>query len=419
MYIKSVTLKNIRCFENLRIEYDIKGKNIPFSLVLGDNSTGKTTLIKSIALGLCDESSAASLMKEADAGYIRKGKKWGSITIELQRKNGRTNYYIKTTIIKERNWEKLRQDVRPEKSFPWNELFVCGYGAGRGTSGTGDVVGYSVLNAVYNLFNYSEGLQNPELSLLRIENESARNLFFHTLNELLDTNKISYDKKGIFIDGTWGHIPLRDLADGYKSSFLWVTDFLGWVISKNPDISDTRNITGIVLIDEIEQHLHPKWQQQVVKRLKNQFPLVQFIVTTHSPLISASVGPIYEDVDMDKIIRLKLFPGNKVSAERIPSMTGWRADQVLASKAFEYTVTMRDEINEILREASVLMGKKDRLEPSEEKRYQSLKKKIGKLLLSNYETPIEREVERELDNKIQKQIVNLEKKLLGDLYDKD
>lgn len=417
MYIKKISLRNIRCFKKFEMEFDINGEKSPFALILGNNATGKTTLIKSIALGMCDESSAASLMKEADAGYIRDGMKRGSITIELQRNKKGKIYRIQTKLIKEHSWERLSQKINDRKNFPWEELFVCGYGAGRGTSGTGDITGYSVLNAVYNLFNYTEGLQNPELSLLRIKNESARNIFLRTLNILLKTDDVSLGKKGIFIKGSWGKLPLRDLADGYKSTFLWVADFLGWAFSINNNLKNTKSINGIILIDEIEQHLHPQWQQQIVKLLKEQFPKVQFIATTHSPLVSGSIGDITNENDL--LIKMSLTSRNIVTNEKLDYMIDWRADQILSSKAFEHITTSKKQINNLLSEASYLLGKGEYRNTREEKRFQFLKEKILKYFISEDQTPIEREIDYEIKRKLYKKILDQEQQLEERFDDKN
>ncbi len=85
MYISKVQLRNIRCFVNLELSFDLGGPRPPWTVILGDNATGKTTLLRSIALGLCDESSAAGLMKESDEGYIRRElNEPARITIELK-----------------------------------------------------------------------------------------------------------------------------------------------------------------------------------------------------------------------------------------------------------------------------------------------------------------------------------------------
>ncbi|MCH8112949.1 MAG: hypothetical protein IH905_13520 [Proteobacteria bacterium] len=108
------------------------------------------------------------------------------------------------------------------------------------------------MNAVYNLFNYSEGLQSPELMIRRLADvKAAQSLVLRTLRELLlggKSSKVRLSQSGILIDGPWGDdMPLRDLADGYKSAFIWIADFMGWALGRTPALGKTEEIKGIVL----------------------------------------------------------------------------------------------------------------------------------------------------------------------------
>ena len=141
LYISEVELKNFRCFEDITIEADIDSESAPWTLLTGDNASGKTTLLKAIALGLCDKSSAAGLLRESDNGYIRQGQDSGTITIRLVDRIGsesKNKYQIKTVLTRlSPRLETLEQETDPPEDFPWEQVFVCGYGAGRGTSGDG------------------------------------------------------------------------------------------------------------------------------------------------------------------------------------------------------------------------------------------------------------------------------------------
>jgi len=127
LYLKRVYIENVKCFPTIELEFDLSGNTVPWTVILGDNATGKTGLLRAIALGLCDESSAAGLMKESDEGYIRRGvENDAKIVLELQRgQKGRTRYTIETTIEKVKtrrgSFERLRQAMTNEssQSAPW------------------------------------------------------------------------------------------------------------------------------------------------------------------------------------------------------------------------------------------------------------------------------------------------------------
>ena len=338
MYISKIRLNNIRCFgTDFIINLDRNSESVLWASILGNNASGKTTLLRSIAIGLCDESSAAGLLKESEQGYIRRGKSKATINLTFKdERNPDDEFTIMTSITKTSpqgglTFERLRQETKPS-IFPWSRLFVCAYGTGRGISGTGDISGYSVINAMYNLFNYSEGLQNPELAFRRMEQNRQNNLR-SSLKKVLDLGgrgTIGLTDSGFVVSGLWGtRMPLRDLADGYKSTFHWITDLWGWAVSYDRNIKSSSDISGIVMIDELEQHLHPTWQRYVISRLRSEFPHVQFIVTTHSPLVALGTA----DIDNANMITLKLKEHNIVEPleEEASIYKGMRVDQILTS----------------------------------------------------------------------------------------
>ena len=85
--------------------------------------------------------------------------------------------------------------------------------------------------------------------------------------------------------------PMKELSDGYKNTLSMVADIAYRMAVLNPWLLDRvlTETTGIVLIDEIDLHLHPQWQQRIIGDLRTIFPKVQFIVSTHAPLVINSV----------------------------------------------------------------------------------------------------------------------------------
>lgn len=98
-----------------------------------------------------------------------------------------------------------------------------------------------------------------------------------------------HDLMGSTNENSW--LPLRNLSDGYRSIIHLVADIAYRAIKLNPQLGERAVLEteGIVLIDEIDMHLHPKWQRHIVEDLKRTFPKIQFIVTTHSPFIVQSL----------------------------------------------------------------------------------------------------------------------------------
>ena len=100
------------------------------------------------------------------------------------------------------------------------------------------------------------------------------------------------DNTQLLIDRASTTIPVRQLSDGERGILALVLDLTRRLAQANPDLTDPASeAEAVVLIDEIDLHLHPKWQRQIVHNLTTTFPRCQFIATTHSPQVVASVEP--------------------------------------------------------------------------------------------------------------------------------
>lgn len=109
-----------------------------------------------------------------------------------------------------------------------------------------------------------------------------------------------YDELTIRLDKE-GFVPFNSLSDGYRNMVAMVADIAHRTSRLNPHHGKeaARKTQGVVLIDEIDLHLHPKWQRRVVSDLQKAFPSLQFIASTHSPFILQSLQP-GEVIDLDQ-----------------------------------------------------------------------------------------------------------------------
>ena len=107
-------------------------------------------------------------------------------------------------------------------------------------------------------------------------------------------------------------VPGPWLSQGYQATIAWLADFIGQMYLDVGKPIPFEDMEGLVLIDELDLHLHPAWQMRLVPVLKRMFPRMQFIVTTHSPMILSALEP-------HEIIRLRRDEGGSVVAESPPS----------------------------------------------------------------------------------------------------
>lgn len=334
MYISRIRLTNIRCIDHLEISLGSDDPTGDSLLLLGNNAVGKSTILKSIAIGLCDSSSASGLVSDMYGNLIKDGHSTGIIEIDICSNSEEVK--LRTTIKRSGESTGLERLEKKPKNFPWGEIFVCGYGPTRVMQGTNTYSEYAAVDAVYSLFSYSSLLQNPELVVRRMLADRPREegRLLRRLSEVLmmEPNAVSLSRSGLSLSSTGGHnSTFGALADGHRSTLNWMLDLIGWSL-----LSGRSEPCGIVLIDEIENHLHPRWQRYVLSLLSKQFPRVQFIVTSHSALPAAG---IYEDKSRSSRIGkahvLRINETGEVINEEVPSVLGWTYDQILESAAFE------------------------------------------------------------------------------------
>mgnify|MGYP000468378993 CR=1 FL=1 len=119
--------------------------------------------------------------------------------------------------------------------------------------------------------------ENPEISL-----EKAKEI----LSEILERNvEIEVTPDGVTFNERGTILEFDQLSDGYKSVLVWVSDLLARLSASQPEVDEITDSQGIVLVDEIGMFLHPKWQRTIVSKLREWLPNVQFIFTTHSPVV--------------------------------------------------------------------------------------------------------------------------------------
>ena len=136
---------------------------------------------------------------------------------------------------------------------------------------------------IYSLFHTEGVLQNIEYWLLTKANKKQQTqvkdllvkIMPHIDNIKINGQSIIYTENGLSVDVT-------KLSAGHKSVLAMIGDMLIRLYEQQPSAPSPSDLTGIVLIDEIEAHLHPKWQREFPKLLSTIFPKIQFIVTTHS-----------------------------------------------------------------------------------------------------------------------------------------
>lgn len=381
MYIDQIHLRAFRTFRKDGIDFvhpdqvyrgehavpgapaiDLPRPRIPnVNLLLGNNGSGKTTLLKAIAIAALGPSVVDAnlpvyrLIRREPRGRARTGDTESVIearfTTHEQDGHGTDlpdgPVESRATITRIGDVERLRWTHPDEK--PWHPIyssendayFFVGYGATRRTEAK-DVVdpaarqSSSLVRAqrIRSLFEEAYSLipLSAWLSHVQDKNPGRFTQVKNLLNALLDGTQYTFTGKreaGEYLFEKRGMpVPFPALSDGYRAYLGWIGDLLYHVERTCPSGKKLVENRGIVMVDEIDLHLHPQWQMTVLPTLAGALPNLQFIITSHSPLLVGSL-------EWMNIILMK--PGQQLStrAERLEwPVHGLDADQVLLSDFF-------------------------------------------------------------------------------------
>ncbi|HVC93268.1 MAG TPA: AAA family ATPase [Pirellulales bacterium] len=169
----------------------------------------------------------------------------------------------------------------------------------------------------------------------------------------------------------FGWTPLRSLGFGYQSLITWMVDFASHMVELYPDSHDPLAEPAVVLVDEIDLHLHATWQRDLMAYLTKRFPNTQFIVTAHSPLIVQAAA------EVDANIALLRREGDHVVIDNdIEAVRGWRVDQVLTSDLFGLPSARPPALDGIIKRREEILLK-PRVSKADQAELARLEKQIG------------------------------------------
>ena len=168
----------------------------------------------------------------------------------------------------------------------------------------------------------------------------------------------------------YGWIPFADMGLGYKTMMTWILDLVIRLYERYPKSDDPLSEPAIVLVDEIDLHLHPKWQRTIMDFLTERFPNTQFIVTAHSPLVVQAA--------QDANIVLLRREGDRVVIDNNPEIIdNWRVDQILTT-VFDLPSGRSAKLDPLLEEREIILTK-SHLTQEDKARLNAIAEEIGDL----------------------------------------
>ncbi len=264
--VKQIKIESYQGIKNIHIS------NIPIDaqwiFLTGENGFGKTSILQAIVIALFgNKDNGKDLDKKEEIKYLLEYK------------------YDQNRINSNKNKEH-------ENFFSQCKNFAA-YGASRLNKSKDE------MPQTYSLFNSDGTLLDIEGNLSLWYNkkdahylyENVTKILIELLSPYIDEIKVNekdewnyeiiYHEKNTKEDD-WKSF--NELASGYKSIIATFGDMILRLRKHQPDVKNAKDLNGIVIIDEFDLHLHPKWQKALVEKLTNTFPKIQFIVSTHSPI---------------------------------------------------------------------------------------------------------------------------------------
>ncbi len=372
MWVEELTLENIKCFEELNLKLASGEKPHKWVTLLGENGLGKSTLLQALGLLLAGPEGANQLLTKP-IGWVRDETKPGKISARIhksvsdpgeygkekrraafrftyfitgsQRIAIRNKEYTEPAIVEnaDRTMAWLRQNAFTAKGTGW---FAAGFGAFRRLTRLHQIIVPTLQPPVRASGFSSQFQENEPLAVFeqwfvyldyRIAKNNdavaknqqtlARTAIDRVLPEGIKFDSVNSDGRILFnVNGD--KVPTLSLSDGYRSVLALAGELIWRLLMSFPESADPLTEEGVVLIDEIDIHLHPSWQRELPKKLRNLFPNIQFIVTTHSPFIAAGAG---EDAVTYRLNRVN----NTVTADETVRLAFMNVEKVLQSPAFE------------------------------------------------------------------------------------
>ena len=338
MKLKSVTIENYRAIENLELSLDRK-----LTVLHGANGHGKTSVLSAIAWGLGASELLGPFLHKSTLDLCEEDWREGAgpprVIVGLT--NGRTGERRGETLTDEqlenRTFDLERRHANMDKHFENaredDMPLVAFYGTDRMLSDIPDWVlsqrgsrfrpsRLDALEGALSARTDFEGLltwfyfkENEELRERRerrdfdyqlkdvsVIRQAITSMLPEVSNPRIELNPLRFVVSQQPEEGRAENLSLNQLSGGYRIVLALAADLARRMAQGNPHMDDPLQSEAIVLIDEIELHLHPAWQQRILSDLRRTFPKAQFIVSTHSPQVLTTVEPeriveLYRDGD--------------------------------------------------------------------------------------------------------------------------
>lgn len=354
-YFRSLTVKNVTCFgPSQTVDLCSKdGRPAQWTLILGNNGTGKTALLRCLASLEVVFNKRRFFQRHRLTqdmwNYLRVGDAPG------EARSGRRDYLIGASVAcgqkltePSGHREVVELSITSREDEPRDtrlledarQLRCFGYGAARriGTSSLSEEIDEFGCRSLFDdgasLINAEEWLVRADYYAAKDSNkEKCRDTVREILLRLLpDVRELEISQETsspvVKCRTSDGWVTVRDLSLGYQTLIAWTVDLAARLFQRYPDAEDPLACPAVVLVDEIDLHLHPKFQRGLLDFLSDTFKNTQFIATAHSPLVVQAAS------EKGRLVLLKREGNHVVVANDPVEIRHWRVDQILTCELF-------------------------------------------------------------------------------------
>lgn len=309
MALRRLRVNNVRSIKEIDVDFSAEEGDRAWSILLGENGTGKTTILRCVALALAGSDALAELLI-APSSWVRNGETSARIEAEFTTRRGEPRKAAiewskddSVSMVIRKN-EKNLHDIDAAVEHAERNYFVAAYGSSRRLPSKdspqmsrSEVYTSRRAQAVATLFSRDAALRPLEAWAMDLEyrrDAEGLSIIHSALDTLLPGVKFAHiDRKEreMMFQTEDGLVSLNQLSDGYQNMAGWIGDLLFRLTETFGDYRDPLSAGGTLLLDEVDLHLHPVWQRQLLTFLSDRLPHFQFVVTTHSPFTAQQSAP--------------------------------------------------------------------------------------------------------------------------------
>ena len=417
MYLRELVIRDVKLLRDVTIGFLRDGQPRPWTVLLGENGFCKTTILQAIALAASGVDRANQLVEMASLPdrRLRNPQVYLKAIFSFGQGHAASRSYpgiagtpgpelrLESELTLPPGWNVFQgsshyldgdaqasgvDPIREARGKNLPHWFVAGYGVNRllpvpqSTSDFSD----PVLERMMTLFNkgrivgtsfadlfhktalvqaFSKQLQEallrgdsllPKVTQLELRGKGG----VRKAKDLVESHRFAFQAgtESVKVPATW-------LSQGYQGMIAWVADVIGhqfWEIDGEVRISD---MEGLVLIDELDLFLHPKWQVGLIRALKATFPRMQFVVTTHSPMLLVGC-------ERDEVCILREDNHGNVQVEEAPAAPALMSGSEIYKVFFDVGNLYPNKAGELLQRYGFLASNPKRSDAEENEIHQLL-----------------------------------------------